>query len=197
MHSIQRARTSMFGLAHHPQHYESFAARLGARLYRRVANDVALAVAAGVLPADARILDAGTGPGLLPRRIAENCPQLRIDAIDVSAEMIAAARSATDRPARIDFTEADVAALPFADGSFDLVVSSISQHHWADPGAGMREIARVLRPGAPAWIYDFRWSLNRARAGAETVRPAVGLTRQSPLPGSSWLNPIGRLILLP
>jgi SAM-dependent methyltransferase len=42
-----------------------------------------------------------------------------------------------------------VAALAFPDGSFDLVVSTLSMHHWADPTAGVAEIGRVLRPGAP------------------------------------------------
>ena len=197
MHSIQQARATMFGLAQHPHHYASSAGRLGARLYRRIATDVALAVAAQTLPADARILDVGTGPGLLPLQLAERGPQLRIDAVDLSPEMIEAARSTAGPDARIAFAEADVAALPFADGSFDLVVSSISQHHGVDPAAGMREIARELRPGASAWIYDFRWSLNRAQAGAETVRPVPALTRQSPLPGTGRFNPIGRLILTP
>jgi ubiquinone/menaquinone biosynthesis C-methylase UbiE len=50
----------------------------------------------------------------------------------------------------------DVAALAFPDQSFDLVVSTLSMHHWADPAAGLAEIGRVLRPGARALIWDFR-----------------------------------------
>ena len=49
-----------------------------------------------------------------------------------------------------------MASLPFPDGSFDLVVSTLSLHHWADPQAGLAEIARVLRPGGRALIWDFR-----------------------------------------
>jgi ubiquinone/menaquinone biosynthesis C-methylase UbiE len=49
-----------------------------------------------------------------------------------------------------------VAALPFASESFDLVVSSLSAHHWEDPDAGAAEIARVLRPGGRLLIYDFK-----------------------------------------
>jgi SAM-dependent methyltransferase len=40
--------------------------------------------------------------------------------------------------------------------SFDLVVSTLSMHHWADPTAGLTEIGRVLRPGGRALVWDFR-----------------------------------------
>lgn len=55
---------------------------------------------------------------------------------------------------RIHFDIGDVAALPYADGLFDCVVSTFSLHHWPDPACGLAEIYRVLKPGAEAWIYD-------------------------------------------
>ena len=51
----------------------------------------------------------------------------------------------------------DVAALAFPDRSFDLVVSTLSMHHWADPTAGLAEIGRVLRPGGRALVLDTDW----------------------------------------
>jgi ubiquinone/menaquinone biosynthesis C-methylase UbiE len=56
----------------------------------------------------------------------------------------------------LDFVVGDVAHLPFPDGSFDAVVSTMSMHHWADTAAGLAEIERVLRPGGRAVIWDFR-----------------------------------------
>jgi ubiquinone/menaquinone biosynthesis C-methylase UbiE len=75
--------------------------------------------------------------------------------------MIARARANTDpalNPGRRQpsFLVGDAAALAFPDGSFDLVVSTLSMHHWADPAAGLAEIGRVLRPGGRALIWDFR-----------------------------------------
>jgi len=49
-----------------------------------------------------------------------------------------------------------VASLALPDQSFDLVLSTLSLHHWADPTAGLTEIGRVLRPGGRALIWDFR-----------------------------------------
>jgi len=194
MPTIHDAHATMFGLAHHGKLYERVAGRLAGRLYRRVAADVS----AATLAPGARILDVGTGPGLLPLRIAAACPELLIDAVDLSEQMIDRARhgAAGDVAVQaVTFTVADVAELPFPDATFDLVVSTISQHHWTDPGAGMRELNRVLRPGAQAWIYDFRGALGRAHTAAGTVSPPPSISRQSPLDGTSRLNPIGRLVL--
>ena len=50
----------------------------------------------------------------------------------------------------------DVAALPFPDRSFDLVVSSLSLHHWQDPQGGAVELGRVRRADRCVCVYDFR-----------------------------------------
>jgi ubiquinone/menaquinone biosynthesis C-methylase UbiE len=185
-------RANMYGLARHAKHYERWAGLLATPLYRRVVADVA----AAQLPGGAMVLDVGTGPGRVPMMIAERDPQLRVSGIDLSPEMIARATDGTARRPGgrpVQFQVADVIALPFEDQSTDLVVSSISMHHWADPAAGLRDIIRVLRPGAQAWIYDVRPMVRRA------APMAVGLDAESrteiPLTGSFPLNPIGRLVL--
>ena len=81
--------------------------------------------------------------------------------LDLDPAMIARAQANTDRAAnrggrRPSFLVGDVAALAFPDRSFDLVVSTLSMHHWADPTAALAEIGRVLRPGGRALIWDFR-----------------------------------------
>ena len=165
----------MFGLAHHAGWYDRVAGRLNGPLYRHVAADVADAD----LPADAVVLDIGTGPGRVPLLIAERCPQVRIEGIDLSDEMIHRARTramtASTSTDRVRYTVADVAALPQPDNSVDLVVSTLSLHHWADVSAGLAEIRRVLKPGGTAWIYDVKQVLNRVatRAGAHGMSAAV------------------------
>ena len=193
MPTIHNAHATMFGLARHGELYERWAGRLAGRLYARVTADLL----AAALPPGARILDAGTGPGLLPLRIAAACRQLTVDAVDLSPQMIDRAQqsAATAQTEAVTFSVADVAALPFPDATFDLVISTISQHHWTDPGAGLRELNRVLRPDAQAWIYDFRVALRRAQTAARTVSPPPLISRQSPLEGTSQFNPMGRLVL--
>lgn len=194
MPTMHDARATMFRHAHRPERYERLTSRLTAPLYGRVVTDVRTAA----LSPGARILDVGTGPGLLALRIAAACPQSTVDAVDLSPQMIDRARqtaAASGRTDAVTFTVADVAQLGFPDATFDLIVSTISQHHWTDPGAALRELNRVLRPRGQAWIYDFRWVLRRARTAAGTVSPPYLISQQSPLSGTSRLNPIGRLVL--
>ena len=104
--------------------------------------------------------EVGCGPGHLSIRLARQ-HGLEVTGLDLDPAMIARARANTDRPEagdqrRPEFLVGDVAALAFPDGSFDLVVSILSMHHWADPAAGLAEIGRVLRPGARALIWDLR-----------------------------------------
>src|SRR5674476_1300972 len=92
MPAIHDAHATMFGLARHGELYERWAGRLAGRLYSRVTADLL----AAALPPGARILDVGTGPGLLPLRIAAACPHLTVDAVDLSPQMIDRARQSGD-----------------------------------------------------------------------------------------------------
>ena len=193
LHRHTHTRANMYGLARHPGHYQRWAGLFARPLYRRVVADVA----AAELPAGALVLDVGTGPGTVPLMIAAECPDVAVTGVDLSQEMIARATSSADGEPfdvdRVSFGVADVAALPFDDRSVDLVVSSLSMHHWTDPAAGLREVVRVLRPGAQAWIYDVRPMVKRAARMTPSADAVIRL--ESPLTGTAWLNPIGRLVL--
>ena len=126
--------------------YDFMARRLLRGLYRRIADDL------DTVPEGADVLDVGTGPGVL---LAERRPDLRLTGIDVSADMVTAARRNLGKFERASARVADVTDLPFGDGSFDVVVTSYSMHHWDDPVAAVPELARVLRPGGRLCVYDF------------------------------------------
>jgi SAM-dependent methyltransferase len=134
--------------------YETLSRLLLGPFLARIAADVA-----AVAPDGARVLEVGCGPGHLSTRLAHH--GFEVTGLDLDPAMIARAQANTD-PAgnrggrRPSFLVGEVAALAFPDRSFDLVVSTLSMHHWADPAAGLAEIGRVLRPDARALIWDFR-----------------------------------------
>lgn len=190
------ARASRRGSFSHAGHYDRIAGRLARALYARVVADVA---AAG-LSDGARVLDAGTGPGRVPLAIADAAPQLRIDGLDQSTNMVEHARRAAAAAGlqdQVGFVAGDVADLPYPDETFDLVVSSISQHHWADVPGGLRELRRVLRPAGQVWIYDFRFALGRADAVARAAFPGYDVRREPVRTSRLPLRLIARLTIQP
>jgi ubiquinone/menaquinone biosynthesis C-methylase UbiE len=106
--------------------------------------------------------DIGCGPGLLAVELAQLAPGLHVLGIDMAEEMLdqgrrhAAALGVADR---VSFRPGDAVAVPCDDASLDLVVSTLSLHHWADPVAVMDEAARCLRPGGAYLIFDLRRDL--------------------------------------
>lgn len=111
--------------------------------------------AAGIALRD--VLDVGCGTGRLLEKAAERWDGVRMTGIDTSAEMIGEARRKHDGDARFVFKQGDASALPLESGSFDAVVSTMSFHHWRDQAAGIREVARVLRPGGLFVLADVDW----------------------------------------
>ena len=103
------------------------------------------------------ILDIGTGPGLLLMKLHAFCPGFRLVGLDVSPSMVEKAAENIEEAGlagTVRVQEGSVHALPFEECSFDVVVSTGSLHHWKDPGAGLNEVHRVLKPGGIALIYD-------------------------------------------
>jgi ubiquinone/menaquinone biosynthesis C-methylase UbiE len=148
--------------------YDVVMVRLTRRLYLRAIADLA----ALRLPSG-KVLDVGIGPGTLVRGIARSLPGLQVYGIDLSEDMIRLARAHARREQlteRVHFASCDVAHLPYPDQSFDVVVSTISMHHWAELEQPLRELYRVLRPGGRVWIYDFRF------VKAQTLEKALART---------------------
>lgn len=137
--------------------YNAVAPTLLRPLYRRVAADVGALVTNH--ESTPRLLEIGSGPGELGLEIAQELPQAEVLGVDLADAMIerSTARAREEGvDARVRFQLADAASLPLPDGSFDIVVSTLSLHHWADPGAVFAELGRVLGPGGVALVYDLR-----------------------------------------
>ena len=125
-------------------------ARIFQDFYRIVAGQVVEKLPAG------RVLDVGTGPGRLPIMIAKAGKLLQVAGVDTSADMVKIATEAARQAGvkNVSFRQGNAAALPFPDAEFDLVVSTLSFHHWKQPEQALDEVYRVLREGGEAWIYD-------------------------------------------
>ena len=125
--------------------YDRTTGLLFATLYEGIARDIA-----GHASPGATVLDVGCGPGHLTRRLATR--GLDATGVDLDPAMIDRAASRGDAAGR--YVVADAASLPFEDDTFDVVVSTLSMHHWSDAHAGLAEMARVLRPGGRILIWD-------------------------------------------
>ena len=103
------------------------------------------------LDGDERVLDVGTGTGIVPRRaVARYGARLAVLGIDLSEGMLRFASSravAEGIDAHTTFRRMDAEALDLADASFDVVVSLFALAHFPNPGVAVGEMYRVLRPG--------------------------------------------------
>jgi len=136
------------------------------------------------LPAGARVLDAGCGPGALSVALARRGCSVR--AMDLSREMLQIARSGF-RAAKAGpdaFCRATIEHVPFADASFDLVCSSGVIEYLPDHGRAVAEFHRVLKPGGVLILPT-----TNLRAPANWPRPIADFVLR--LPG------VGALVGLP
>jgi len=124
---------------------------------------------------DDDVLDIACGTGDFARAFAEARPR-RVVGCDFANQMLIRAASASERPVGAatvrerlgtsgggpvacapgsDWVEADALGLPFADGSFSIASCAFGVRNFADLGAGLGEMFRVLRPGGRAVILEF------------------------------------------
>lgn len=96
-----------------------------------------------------RLLEVPVGTGILTMPLYQTLPRASITCLDYSPDMMAQARekAARLRLANVSFQQGDVGALPYADGSFDTVLSLNGFHAFPDKEAAYRETFRVLKPG--------------------------------------------------
>ncbi len=107
------------------------------------------------LPSNSRIVDVAAGPGTLSLLAAAN--GTRVSAIDFSPPMLERFRHrvATQGATGVEIHQGDGQALPFEDEGFDAAFSLFGLIFFPDRIKGMRELRRVIKPGAPALISSW------------------------------------------
>jgi ubiquinone/menaquinone biosynthesis C-methylase UbiE len=97
------------------------------------------------------LLDIGCGTGVmlaqLPNRINAS-----LAGLDISPEMLAVARKKID--GEVDLRIGDSESLPWKPATFDVVICTLSFHHYPNPGQALSEMRRVLKPGGMVLLAD-------------------------------------------
>jgi ubiquinone/menaquinone biosynthesis C-methylase UbiE len=100
------------------------------------------------LPKEARILEVGCGRGIALPVLDRLCRPRRLVGLDIDGELLAKAADALrEEGADAELVEGDVREMPFADGSFDVVIDFGTLFHIARGDLAAAEISRVLAPG--------------------------------------------------
>jgi ubiquinone/menaquinone biosynthesis C-methylase UbiE len=108
----------------------------------------------GSLDPDTIVLDVACGAGHVAEEIAPSVRQ--VVGVDMTPALLrlGAERLAENGVHNVLLQEGDAAALPFVDGSFDVVVCRSAFHHFADPAVPLAEMARVCRAGGRVVVSD-------------------------------------------
>jgi ubiquinone/menaquinone biosynthesis C-methylase UbiE len=149
-----------------------------------------LVARAGLQSAD-RVLDVGTGTGVVALRAAQAVPEGWVCGIDLSEAMLVVARAKAARArlqARVEFRRMDAENLELAAGSFDAVLSLFALLHFPNPERALAEMKRVLRPGgrlvvavgsAPPPLSP-RWWVEGMRHASSLLGERRGLLLRAP-----------------
>jgi SAM-dependent methyltransferase len=148
--------------------YDAFIGRYSRLLAGQMAD------LAGVAAGD-RAIDVGCGPGALTVELVARLGADHVAAVDPSESFVAAAR---ERLPGVDVRRAAAESLPFAEAAFDAALAQLVVHFMTDPVVGIREMARVTRPGGAvvACVWDIgggRSPLTPFWAAARSIDPGA------------------------
>jgi malonyl-CoA O-methyltransferase len=150
-----------------------------AQLQRDVGAELFLQLP-GNLPANARILDVGSGTGFFTAQLAQCYPQAQVIGLDLAEGMLHFACSTL--PDAIHWLCGDAENLPLADNSVDLIFSSLAIQWCNNLSQLMAELQRVLKPGGRVYIATLGpATLHELKAAWQTVDNYVHVNRFQPV----------------
>src|SRR2546423_637014 len=126
------------------------------RLQDQAATLVELLHADTSYPDGSLVLEAGCGVGAQTVTLAERSPKARFTSIDLSAESLAQAKERTSGAGltNVEFRQADIFALPYADNSFDHVFVCFVLEHLSRPAEALVRLRRVLRTSGTITVIE-------------------------------------------
>ena len=130
----------------------------------------------GGLPDGADVLEVAPGPGYFAIEMAR-LDRLHVTGLDISHTFVEIAReNARQAGASVGFQQGNASSMPFAEGSFDLIICQAAFKNFSQPGKAIDEMCRVLRAGGMAVIQDM-WK----DAPDATIRAEVTSMQLSPV----------------
>jgi len=120
------------------------------------------------------VLDVACGPGIVAAHLSPLA--VSVVGIDLTDAMLAEARNRCERAGltNVRFDAGNAKALPYDDGSFDVVVTRLSFHHFTDPGRVLDEMIRVTRPGGRVAVIDV---ISAEDSGDSALHNAIEILR--------------------
>jgi demethylmenaquinone methyltransferase / 2-methoxy-6-polyprenyl-1,4-benzoquinol methylase len=176
-----------------PRHYDAAGAVLSFGQDPRWRRALVAAVGA---EANQRVLDVATGTGMVARALVR-ASRCQVVGVDQSRQMLAQARKViAGNPSlagRIRFMEAYAERLPFVEGEFDHVTFTYLLRYVDDPGATLRELVRVLKPGGRLASLEFGLPARPIPRALWRVYTSVGLPALGRLVSRDWYE-VGRFL---
>ncbi|MGH2984358.1 MAG: class I SAM-dependent methyltransferase [Solirubrobacterales bacterium] len=176
-----------------PRRYDAAGAALSFGQDPRWRRAMVARVGAG--PRD-RVLDVATGTGLVAAALVRRSG-CAVVGLDQSPEMLARAegrlRSNPQLGARIELVRGEAESLPFADRDFDHLTFTYLLRYLDDPGATLRELARVVKPGGRIASLEFMLPPNRVARSLWRLYTRVGLPTLGRLISRDWQE-VGRFL---
>jgi len=169
-----------------PSHYERVGAVLSFGQDPRWRRAMVAAVDAR---AGDRVLDVATGTGLVARALVRRYG-CTVVGLDQSPEMLAVARAQLAREPALEglvtFVSGEAERLPFGDGEFDHLTFTYLLRYVDDPGATLRELARVVRPGGRVASLEFAVPPSAPAHALWTIYTRFGLPALGRLVSREW-----------
>ena len=141
-----------------------------------------------------RILDVGCGGGQTVLMLARLVNDGHVTGVDYPAASLAVARhtnAALIAAGRVAIEEASVSALPFGDGTFDLVTAVETHYYWPNPPGDLKEIVRVLKPGGRVVIIAETYRGQRGGAVLAPFMRLLGARYQTAEQHRAWFEGAG------
>lgn len=108
-----------------------------------------------------RVLECGSGPGYLLKKLLDEFPTLRATGVEIDPFLVEKSKDAlAPFGDRHHVVEGSILSIPFEDQSFDFVVARLVLEHLSDPVAAAREMRRVLKPGGKVVVIDNDFDLH-------------------------------------